>query len=90
MLFSHKRKILEPSLLAVSKDIESPRRVFSIGLVHTVPTKCSLHLFNTNSHARIYFAIGLHRAIFQCIYTHPDNNNKKPPELKIVSLLHYI
>ena len=26
---------------------------------------------------------------FNVIYTHSDNN-KKPPELKIVSLLHYI
>lgn len=88
--FFNKRKILEPSLPAVSEDMKSPRRLFSIGLTHTVPTKYSLHLFTKDSQSRTYFAIGLHTAIFQCIYAHPDNNNKKPLELKIVSLLHYI
>lgn len=70
--------------------MKSPRRLFSIGLTHTVPTKYSLHLFTKDSQSRTYFAIGLHTAIFQCICAHPDNNNKKPLELKIVSLLHYI
>ena len=44
LFFFNKRKILEPSL-DVSEDMESSRRLFSIGLTHTGPTKyftCSL------------------------------------------------
>ena len=67
--FFNKRKILEPSL-DVSEDMESSRRLFSIGLTHTVPTKYLLHLFTKDSHDRTYFAIGLHTAIFQC-YLYP-------------------
>lgn len=70
-------KILDPSLLAISIDVESSQSMSSIGPLNLC-TQRIFHLFKTISQSRTYLQSNCTNLFFTEPGPTPNNNNNKP------------